>query len=135
MWVDTIYDLITNAPLLYIIHIRNGYICGTQNEIMKKLISAIKTVNAYELDLEIKRWIYVYKESVHSMHVWINFNASMHDMKVKNKRTETKRFQWLLRFHNLPMEKHCGFIILDYGLLWLHSYFYVFWLTVTSDLQ
>ena len=46
MRVDTIYDLIKNVPLLRILRISNGDICGTEHEITTKRLSAISTVSA-----------------------------------------------------------------------------------------
>ena len=134
MWVYTIKNLTMNILLCHILHIRNGDRCGTKIEIVTKYLSVINTVNTQELSSATKRWIYIYKESVHSTQVWIKFNASMNDMKENKIHTETKWFQRLFDYTIYQQEKN-GFTISDYALSWLCIYFCVCWLTATSDLQ
>ena len=109
--VGTIYNQIMNVPLFHIIYISNGDICGTNHEIMTKYLSQISPTIAYELYSTTNRWMYGYKEYVHLTHIWINSNATTHVMTGK----EWTYINWivhrLFRFQNLPMRKHCGFII------------------------
>ena len=119
MQIDTIYDLIMNVPLFHILHVRSVYICGTQNEIMKKCINNVST---QELDSTNKRWIYVYKESMNLMHVWINFNASTHDMTGKERKYENQIVSAIITIPQFTNEKK----------LWIYNF--RLWIIMTSTL-
>ena len=90
MQVDTIYYLIMNVLLFHILHIMNGDKCGTKREILTKCLYVINTISAQEISSMIKCWTCGYNKSVHSMHLWININISMHGMTKKKIQTETK---------------------------------------------
>ena len=59
--VDNIYDIITNVRLFHMLHIKNGDICGRQNEIVTKRLSEISNASAYELSSATKSSLYRYK--------------------------------------------------------------------------
>ena len=81
-WIqeDTIYDRISNIIYANIHYIRNGDEFGTQYNITKQCLYVMSNAIVYKLSSTNRHWIDGCKESLHTIHVLVNPNASAHDM-------------------------------------------------------
>ena len=77
------YDLILNAHLCHVHHIRKDDTSVPKYKIMMKRLSEMNTASVHELISMTKQWMYAYKEYVHQANIWIKPNTSTHDMTVK----------------------------------------------------
>ena len=84
-WIqeDTIYDRISNIIYANIHHIRNGDEFGTQYKITKQCLFVISNASVYTLLSTTRHLIDGCKESLHTIHILVKPNASVHDMKGK----------------------------------------------------